>query len=130
MDNTQVKELLDKGAAALEAEISKTAGLEARLTEYDATIAALKEKVAMYERKEHCEKIANTMIEKGLISHSDFQTEVQKMASGREDLAVLEKVAEYLEVKVAGISLVGDGEGEDTPMTPDEKFERGISGVR
>lgn len=108
MENKELKALLDKAASTIEALTTKKASLEAESAGKDAIISTQQEKIATYERKERCEKIASTMIDKGLLSPSDFQAEVKKMAAGKDNLDVLAKAAEMMTVKEAGISFVGD----------------------
>lgn len=127
MDNNKVKEILEKAASTLEVEMSKTAELGKKVAEQETSMASMQEKIASYERKERCEVIASKMIEKGLLSPSDFQSEVRKLASGKEDLDVMAKLAEYMAPKEAGMDYMG-GEEDTSKMTPEERFENKWNG--
>lgn len=83
------KELIEKAASALE-------GLENKNKD-------LQEKVASFERRERCEKIAKKMIEKGLVhdSASDFIDKVAELQSCN-DLDVVEKA---VDISVHGLTL-------------------------
>jgi hypothetical protein len=83
------KELMEKAASALEA--------------LEAENKSLQEKVASFEKRERCEKIAKKMIEKGLVhdSVSEFIDKVAELLSV-DDLNVIDKA---VDISVHGLSL-------------------------
>lgn len=129
MDNKNLKELLGKAASSLEAQLSKVASLEAEIKALTEEKEKMATKLASYDRKDRCEEIVNTMIQKGLLSHSDFQSEVKKMASSKDDLDVLTKAAEMMTIKEATLDYVGDGDSTKG-MTADEIAEQRFATMR
>lgn len=83
------KELMEKAAAALE--------------KLETQNKSLQNKVASFEKRERCEKIAKKMIEKGLVHDSaeDFMGKVAELLACN-DLDVVEKA---VDISVHGLSL-------------------------
>jgi hypothetical protein len=73
----------------------------------------LKTKVASYERKEHAEKIASLMEEKGVNAELSFQDKVASLLEGDRNLDVVEEALNLgaPHIKVASIDEESNGGG-------------------
>lgn len=127
MDNQKQADLMIKASAALESAITKLAASEKRAEDLQLANDELSAKVAKYERKEKCEGIVETMIAKGIVSPSEYPSEVKKLAESDEDLNAIEKAASLINAGSMGISYVGDDEpvqGKTADEIAIEKFNR------
>ncbi|MDP3012935.1 MAG: hypothetical protein Q8M92_01745 [Candidatus Subteraquimicrobiales bacterium] len=108
MTTAELQTLLTQSADTIDKLVQKNASLETKLKEHEQEKALLVTKVAAFKRKEECEKIANKLIEKGIIGYADFQNEVRKMAASNEELNVLQKAAEMFKQSESAFETVGD----------------------
>ncbi len=84
--------------------------------------AEMVKRIAGYERKEECEKIASLMIDRGLTDPSEYRTRVQELYDGDDDLVVVKQAAEmYVSDNKEGIEFVSSG--KSIAKTADERAE-------
>ena len=82
---------MDKISAAQTSELMKLGS--ARLRALSEQNAQLKEKVAHFEKRERCEKIAHQMEEKGLKPELSLREKVEELLQ-RDNLSVIEEAVE------------------------------------
>ena len=125
----EIQEMLNNASDVISTQVTKIAQLETENSTSAATIEKQQAELSKYQRKEECEKLANLMIDKGLINPSDFQVEVQKYMNRKEDIGMLMKAAELVETKDSSIEFVG-GEDYGIHKTADEILEDRFNNLR
>lgn len=118
----EIQKMLNEASDVISTQVTKIAGLESKNKEIQTDLEAKQAELAKFQRKEECEKLANVMIEKGLINPSDFQAEVKKYMGSKEDIGMLTKAAEMVIPRNSSIDFVS-GESNNMRKTADEILE-------
>tara|TARA_R110002126_G_scaffold416_4_gene2834 strand:- start:394 stop:762 length:369 start_codon:yes stop_codon:yes gene_type:complete len=86
-----------------------------------AEISRLTNEIAVRDRRDHAEKIAHTAVDRGIMEVDDADDYAEKLASGSEDLSMVE---DFLGRTAAGVSLgspqeklASDSEGGSDVLT-------------
>lgn len=119
---------MEKLSAAQTSQLLKLGS--ARLRELSAEKAQLKEKLAHYEKKEHCEKIAHQMEEKGLKPELSLHEKVAELMQ-RDNLAVIEQAVDLNAPQIKTASAVDRSlftEGAESMDQATQNFAAALAG--
>lgn len=84
----------------------------------------MQNKLAQYQRKEDCEKLANVLIDKGVVNPSDYRSKVQELYSGEEDIALLTKAAELIDPKSSELEFISQSDSMTTKTADEIAIEK------
>ncbi|MDD2297187.1 MAG: hypothetical protein PHX79_05170 [Sphaerochaetaceae bacterium] len=129
METRDLQKMLTDAAQTITKQSEHIARLKKTNKDYESQNNSLQQKIAGYQRKEDCEKLASVLIEKGVVNPTDYRAKVQELYSGKEDLALLTKAAELFIPKSPGLEFVGHSDSEMS-KTADQIAEERFSNMK
>jgi hypothetical protein len=125
MESNELQKMLTDAAKVITKQSGQLDELMKANHAYEKENQSLQQKIAGYQRKADCEKLAGVMIDKGLINPTDYRAKVQEYYDGNEDVSLLMKAAELVVPQTKGIEFVG----ESMEMSADEIAVRRFSSM-